>query len=79
MGPPSAICQRKLNVEGEAIALLTTGGNGLLSKPDRSQRAEMQRFAEALERFLHSLRSVRSSWATSTTQRLAMIPTTSGM
>ncbi len=46
---------RGLPVEGEAIALLTIGGNDLLSRPDMGQGAEMQRFAEALESFLHSL------------------------
>src|SRR2546425_875028 len=46
---------RGLSVEGEAIVLLTIGGNDLLSRPDMGQGAEMQRFAEALESFLHSL------------------------
>lgn len=46
---------RGLRVEEKALALLTIGGNDLLSRPDMGQRAEMQRFAEVLERFLHSL------------------------
>ena len=46
---------RRLSLEGEAIALLTIGGNDLLSRPDMGQRPELQRFAEALERFLQAL------------------------
>ncbi len=46
---------RRLPVDGEAIALLTIGGNDLLSRPDLGQGPEMQRFAEALERFLQAL------------------------
>jgi acyl-CoA thioesterase I len=46
---------RRLSLEGEAIALLTIGGNDLLSRPDMGQGHEMQRFAEALERFLQAL------------------------
>src|SRR6266516_7888828 len=46
---------RRLKVEGESIALLTIGGNDLLSRPDMGQRREMQRFAEALDTFLQSL------------------------
>jgi acyl-CoA thioesterase-1 len=46
---------RGLPVEGESIALLTIGGNDLLSRPDMGQGAETQRFAEALESFLQSL------------------------
>ncbi len=44
-----------LTVEGEAIALVTVGGNDLLSRPDMGQGAEMQRFAKALESFFQSL------------------------
>jgi hypothetical protein len=46
---------RRLKVEGESIALLTIGGNDLLSRPDMGQGREMQRFAEALDAFLQSL------------------------
>ncbi len=46
---------RGLTVEGEAIALITVGGNDLLSRPDMGQGAEMQHFAQALESFLQSL------------------------
>ena len=46
---------RRLSLQGEAIALLTIGGNDLLSRPDMGQRPELQRFAEALERFLQAL------------------------
>lgn len=46
---------RRLKVEGESIALLTIGGNDLLSRPAMGQGREMQRFAEALEAFLQSL------------------------
>lgn len=46
---------RRLKVEGESIALLTIGGNDLLSRPDMGQGREMQRFAEALDTFLQSL------------------------
>ncbi len=46
---------RRLSVEGEAIALLTIGGNDLLSRPDMGQGPEMQHFAELLERFLQAL------------------------
>jgi acyl-CoA thioesterase-1 len=45
----------RLPMEGEAIALLTIAGNDLLSKPDMGQGPQMQRFAETLESFLHSL------------------------
>ena len=45
----------RLTVEGEAIALVTIGGNDLLSRPDMGQGPEVQRFAEALERFLQAL------------------------
>ncbi len=46
---------RGLTVEGEAIALVTVGGNDLLSRPDMGQGVEMQHFAKALESFLHAL------------------------
>ena len=46
---------RGLTVEGEAIALVTVGGNDLLSSPDMGQGVEMQHFAKALESFLHAL------------------------
>ena len=46
---------RRLSLEGEAIALLTIGGNDLLSRPDMGQGPEMQRFVESLERFLQAL------------------------
>jgi len=46
---------RRLSLQGEAIALLTIGGNDLLSRPDMGQGPELQRFAEALERFLQAL------------------------
>jgi hypothetical protein len=46
---------RRLSVEGEAIALLTIGGNDLLSRPDMGQGPELQRFAKALEQFLQAL------------------------
>jgi acyl-CoA thioesterase-1 len=46
---------RGLSVEGETIALLTVGGNDLLSRPDMGQGPEMQRFAKALDSFLQSL------------------------
>jgi acyl-CoA thioesterase I len=46
---------RGLTVAGEAIALVTVGGNDLLSRPDMGQGAESQRFAQALENFLQSL------------------------
>jgi acyl-CoA thioesterase I len=46
---------RRLSVEGKAIALLTIGGNDLLSRPDMGQGPEMQRFAKALEQFLQAL------------------------
>ena len=46
---------RGLTVEGEAIALVTVGGNDLLSRPDMGQGAELQRFAKALENFFQSL------------------------
>jgi len=46
---------RGLTVQGKAIALVTVGGNDLLSRPDMGQGAEMQHFAQALESFLQSL------------------------
>jgi hypothetical protein len=46
---------RRLRVEGEAIALLTIGGNDLLRRPDMGQGPELPRFAEALDTFLQSL------------------------
>ena len=46
---------RGLTVGGEAIALVTIGGNDLLSKPDMGRGAELQRFAKALESFLRAL------------------------
>ncbi len=46
---------RGLKVKGERIALLTIGGNDLLSRPDMGQGSEMQRFAEVLESFLQAL------------------------
>lgn len=44
-----------LRVEGEAIALLTIGGNDLLSRLDMGQGPEMQRFTGVLDTFLQSL------------------------
>jgi len=46
---------RGLTVEGEAIALVTVGGNDLLSRPDMGQGAELHHFVKALESFLQSL------------------------
>jgi len=46
---------RGLPIDGEAIALLSIGGNDLLGRPDMGQGPEMQGFAEALERFLQAL------------------------
>src|SRR5204862_4277955 len=46
---------RRLKVEGDGIALLTIGGNDLLSRPDMGQGKEMQRFAAALDTFLQAL------------------------
>jgi len=44
-----------LRVEGEAIALVTIGGNDLLSQPDLGLGPGMKLFAEALDSFLRSL------------------------
>jgi len=46
---------RGLTVEGEAIALVTIGGNDLLRRPDMGRGAEIKHFAHALESFLQSL------------------------
>lgn len=46
---------RGLRVEEKALALLTIGGNDILSRPDMGQGPELPRFAEAFDTFLQSL------------------------
>src|SRR2546429_6792298 len=45
----------RLKVEGEAIALVTVGGNDLLGQPDMGQTGGLKLFAKALDSFLRAL------------------------